>query len=213
MAVLPPKRIVPQATQPEAAAPVPEAPASADPVTATAAESTASTPPAKKAAPVKTPKAAKPPAAKIVKAVKAAPAKATPAKAVPVKKVAPTKAAKKAPVKSSPRAATENVVPKVLKVKTRIWSDEAVELGVMIVDMKRIVPAITDKRIELRSVSDRLQVIFHEKLGISCRKVYSTMADVAKIVKHLGRVPEELMPAKWPTAIERIEKRIASIGA
>ncbi len=105
------------------------------------------------------------------------------------------------------------MVPKVLKIKTRIWSDEAVELGTLIVDMKKVVPAITKDRIELRSVSDRLQVMFSEKLGINCHKVYSTLADVAKIVKVLQRVPEELLPAKWPLAFERIEKFIAKVGA
>lgn len=207
MPVLPPKRIVP--TAPAAAADPAPAPA-AEPA-APAAEPAAAAPaatvtlPPKKAAPVKTPKAAKPPAAK---SVKKAPVKKLPAKAAP-KKALP----KKAPVRSSPRAATENVVPKVLKVKTRIWSDEAVELGTIIVDMKKVVPAITKDRIELRSVSDRLQVMFNEKLGINCHKVYSTLPDIAKIVKFLQRVPEELLPTKWPLAFERIEKHIAKNGA
>jgi hypothetical protein len=149
--------------------------------------------------PAKLPKPAAPPAVKAVK-------KVAPKKVAPVKKSATRTAA---PVKSSPRAATENVVPRVPKVKTRIWGDEAVELGVIIVDMRKIVPAISKSHVELRSVSERLQAMFNEKLGINCRKVYTTLADVAKIVKFLQRVPEELVPAKWPRAFERIEKLLA----
>lgn len=209
--LLPPKRIV-AAVAPTAAAEPAPAPAPEPAAEQAAAPAAPAAPPAaltlpKKAAPVKTPKAAKPPAAK------SAPKKAAPKRAPP-KKAAPKKALpKKAPVRSSPRAATENVVPKVLKIKTRIWSDEAVELGTIIVDMKKVVPAITKERIELRSVSDRLQVMFNEKLGIPCHKVYSTLADVAKIVKLLQRVPEKLLPAKWPLAFERIEKHVAKHGA
>lgn len=193
MPTLPPRRIV-APTQPATPPPSPEPSAPAEATTAeTPQAAEAAAPPAKKAAPVKTAKPPKPPAIKNLK--KALPKKA---KAVP-----------KRAVKSSPRSATENVVPKVSKVKSRIWSEEAVELGTIIVDMKKITPAISKDRIELRSVSDRLQVLFNEKLGINCRKVYSADADVAKIVKFLQRVPEELMPAKWPTAIERIEKYLA----
>lgn len=136
-------------------------------------------------------------------------AKAKPAKkALPPKRAAPVKAVKKAaPVKrASPAPATENVVPKVPKIRTSNWSEEAVELAVLVHDMKQIVPAVSKKRVELRAVSPRLQVLFNEKLGVPCQLCYSLPEHVGKIVKLLKKVPAEVLPFKWPGAFERIDK-------
>ena len=65
---------------------------------------------------------------------------------------------------------------------------------------KEISLAQTSKKLELRDVGERTQVLFNAKLGINCRKCYTQPTEVEKIIGFLKRVPQEFVPFKWTKA-------------
>jgi hypothetical protein len=175
--------------------PIPHKPALPVP-TAAAAQ-----PAAEATAPAATPAAAPAPAKKPVPPRK--PTAKTPAKPAPkpAAKPAPKAVKKAAP---GPKPASENVVPKVKAIKSKHWADEAVELAMIVVNMKQVVPAETKRvhGLELREVPARLQVYFNEKLGIPALKVYSRAEHKDPILALFKKVPAELLPAKWCRVFE-----------
>lgn len=146
------------------------------------------------------------------KTVKAAPAIKAPAKAVKVEK---TEKATAKVEKTSKRPATENVVPKVPVVRSKHFSEEAIVLACLLVDIKASVPWLNPKagRIELRSIPARLQVYINANTGLNCRKTYTQEAEVKKVLGLIKKVPSELLPAKWNRAIPRIEEILAANAA
>lgn len=135
--------------------------------------------------------------AKIAKAAPKPAPKAT--KAAP-KRALPTKAAKTVKATST-KAAVENVVPKIKAIKSRYFSDDQIEALVIVQGMKEISLAQTAKKLELRDVGERTQVLFNAKLGINCRKCYTQPVEVEKIIGFLKRVPQEFVPFKWSKAL------------
>jgi hypothetical protein len=139
---------------------------------------------------------------KVAKAPKAAPKRALPAKAPTnaAKRALPKKVAKTNAAKPSIKAAVENVVPKIKAIKSRYFSDEQIEALAIVQGLKEISLAQTSKKLELRDVSERTQVLFNAKLGIHCRKCYTQPIEVEKIIGFLKRVPQEFVPFKWTKA-------------
>lgn len=159
-------------------------------------------PPKRKSVPKEPPK---PKATKPKTPKKAPKAQKEPSKPKTTKKApkAPKKATKKAAKKGKPsaRPAVTNKVPRVRKIKSRYFGDDAILLGTLIRGMDAITIGHYE-RLELRKVPDRLQVIFNEELGIDPRVCYSRAEDTEKIIKFLKRVPKEFRPSKWERVFE-----------
>lgn len=147
------------------------------------------------------PKAVKPKKVKVPEAVPVEAPVATKkaAKPVLVAKVEKTVKTVK-PVKAT-KAAVENVVPKIKAIKSRHFSEEQVEALVIVAAMREISLAQTPKKLELRDVDERSQVLFNAKLGIPCRKCYTQGSEVEKIIAFFKKVPAEFVPFKWSKAL------------
>lgn len=120
---------------------------------------------------------------------------------------ATTEVAQKAKAPRGRRPATENVIPKVVKVKAikcREFDEKAIRLASIIQGMIDATLAKFGKVIEIRGVSDRFQVILNEDAGVPCRASYKDEAEIAKILKLVKKVPTDFWPAKWTRFVEKL---------
>jgi hypothetical protein len=144
-------------------------------------------------------KAAKTAAEKPGKAPKAKAEK----KAAVEKEEKPAKAEKKAATKST-RPATDNVAPKIKAITSRLYSQEQLEVAIICAELRSAYYAPIKGRshsCEIRGISERLQVILNEKLGLPYHKVYTQAAETDLILKFLAKIPAEVLPSKWVRAI------------
>lgn len=110
--------------------------------------------------------------------------------------------ARKTKAPKAARPATDNKVPRVKKIASKHFSEDAIKLGVLIRGLDAITIGRYD-RLELRRVPERLQVILNEDLGVNCRACYSIPAETEKILKYLKKqIPSEFWPAKWVRTFE-----------